>query len=160
MGEADACDENRVTSFPLKEERERKNLARFGDSIPVPLMPARSRSAGEIKKHSFALLFPPCPVERKKTKQLMLLWKEEAIQNAHATHHYLARLRYLYGSQRRRDPMRSNDKDCNSKTTAIQCNLLLILIRQSCRKEPKKLKVLQSLNSNRALFLFSRGRMR
>lgn len=51
MGEADACDENRVTSFPPKKREKEENLARFGDSIPVPLMPARSRSAGEIKKH-------------------------------------------------------------------------------------------------------------
>lgn len=96
MGEADACDRKPGHEVPTKEERARKNLARFGDSIPLPLMPARSRSAGEIKKTQLALLFPPVPVERKKTKQLMLLYfGEKKLSKTPTRHHYLARLRYL-----------------------------------------------------------------
>lgn len=59
MGEADACDENRVTSFPPKKREQEKNLARFGDSKVFRFRECPPvRSAGEIKKHS---LLPPCP---------------------------------------------------------------------------------------------------
>ena len=117
-GEADACDQTGSRGSTKEEEEEKKR------SIWCTLfrsVNARPFALGGGNQETQLALLSAVPVDQKekkekKTKQLMLLWKERSHPKRTPTRHTLSSRSpaLSLGSQRRRDPMRSNDKDFNS----------------------------------------------